>query len=184
MLRKLNLENYSAEKEVALYEANKARTLFIGHYKNVLIIIHPDWPFDFFGPKQSETEKKFIRLFPKSEITVLIINEQVGAFGYVIIQDGIKIKMKDGADGKIFNDFGPLLPEEVEIKRQIRNGEVLPEEEIAELQEDMSEKEVQKHVEFEAWWGTSELIAKRYFDGQTMNNMLSSDIKVTRFVKH
>ncbi|WP_426493198.1 hypothetical protein [Hymenobacter sp. 102] len=184
LLQELNIKEYSAEKEVMLYEANKPKTLFIGRYKNVLIIVHPSWPFDFFGPKQSETESKFIRLFPKAEMAVLISNEQVNAFGYALVRDGVKVRMKDGADGDIFNDFGALLPEEIEVKRRIQKGKILPQEEIAELREDMSEDEVQQYIEFEAWWGVPELIAKRYFDGQTMNHMLGSDTKITRFVKN
>ena len=183
LLQEMQLSDYVAEREVELYQANKPKTLFIGHYKDVLIIAHPDLPFVFFNKEQTEVERKFIRLFPKAEIAVLYINEQVGGFGYAIIRDGVRVRMKDGSDGDIFNDYGPLLPEELEMEKQIQNGEIIPEDEIAELREDMSDEEVKRYIEFEASWRTPELIAKRYFDGQTMNNMLGSDTKVTLFVK-
>jgi len=183
VLHALGLTDYVPEKDVMLYETNKAKTLFIGQYNDVLIITHPDLPFDFFAEKQSETERKLIQLFPTNEIAVLLENEQVGAFGYAIIEQGVKVRMKDGADGEFYNDYGSLLPEELIMQGEILRGEIMPEDEIEELREDMSEEEVTKHIEFEACWRTPGLIAKRYFDGQTLNNMLGSDTKVTRFIK-
>lgn len=80
-----------------------------------ILIVHPDLAFKFFGATQSEKEKRFIDLFPDSEIAALVDNESVGLFSYAIIVDGKKIRMKDGCYGEIYNDFGDLLPEEKDL---------------------------------------------------------------------
>lgn len=183
VIKGIGLTDYSTENEVLLYEANKPKTLYIGRYNDTLIVIHPDLPFHFFGKEQSQTERDFIKLFPDSEIVVLLENEQVGLFGYALIQKGVKVRMKDGADGEIFNDFGELLPEEKEMLQEIAEGKIFEEEELDEMREDMTEEEVQQAIAFEASWRTPGLLARRYFDGLTINNMIGTDTKITRFSK-
>ena len=112
ILTKLNLGRYKATEKVPLHYSNKPETLFTGFYNDSFIVVHPDLAFHFFGDTQTETEKLFIATFPESEIAALVENSTVGLYSYAVIDNGQKIRMKDGCDGEVYNDKGDLLPEE------------------------------------------------------------------------
>ncbi len=65
LLPKLGFADYEPLKEVDLLDTNKPETLYIGHYNNCLILAHPDLPFEFFGEEVTETEGRFVALFPE-----------------------------------------------------------------------------------------------------------------------
>jgi hypothetical protein len=177
LLLKLGLAEYEPAEEVDLHHTNKPKTLYVGHYHNSLIFAHPDLPFQFFKAESSETEKKFIACFPDTEIAALIENTTVGLFGFSIIEKGRKIRMKDGADNKYFNDFGELLPEEKESRQEI----LLDEEEIEGLREDgMEDDEIERHIQFQADWGVPNLISKRYL-GEYHGAIEASKVKMIKY---
>lgn len=175
ILSHLNLGQYKPVKEVPLHYSNKPETLFAGFYKDNLLLVHPDLPFDFFSETQTETEKLFIDTFPDSEIAVLIENSTSDLFGYVIIDRGKKVRMKDGADGEIFHDEGELLPEEKEIFSE----NIFDDDEMEEMREEgMSEEELDAMIKFEAYWRVPDRISKRYF-GEPVGQIDSGKILVT-----
>ncbi len=175
ILSHLNLGQYKPVKEVPLHYSNKPETLFAGFYNDNLLIVHPDLPFDFFSETQSETEKLFMDTFPDSEIAVLIENSTSNLFGYVIIERGKKLRMKDGSDGEIFHDEGELLPEEKEIFSE----KIFDDDEIEEMREEgMSEEELDAMIKFEACWRVPDRISKRYF-GESVAQIDSTKILLT-----
>ena len=179
ILIKLDLGQFKPLKEVPLDYSNKPETLFAGFFNENLLIVHPDLPFHFFGNTQSDTEKRFIETFPDSEIAALVENSTVGLFSYAIIDNGQKIRMKDGSDGEIYNDNGDLLPEE----KQILSGKIFEEEEIEELQEDgMSDEEIEAMINFEASWRVPNLLSKRYL-GETVGTIDTNKVKLTMYEK-
>jgi hypothetical protein len=177
ILSQLNLGNYKPVEEVPLHHSNKPKTLFAGFYNGNLLIVHPDLPFHFFRDELSETEKLFARTFPQSEIAVLIENASVGLFSFAVIQNGEKIRMKDGADGEYYHDFGDLLPEETDLLSK----QIFDEEEIAEMKEnEMSDEEIKNAIAFEASWRVPNLLSERYL-GEPASDINSEDVIITRF---
>ncbi len=177
ILIKLNLAKYKPIKEVSLDYSNKPKTLFTGFYNDSFIIVHPDLAFDFFGKNQTETEQLFIDTFPNSEIAILVENSTVGLYSYAIINKGQKIRMKDGADGEVFNDEGNLLPEEKEILSQ----KIFEDDEIEEMKEDgMTDEEITAMINHEASWRVPDLLTKRYF-GETVSSIDTNKIILTMY---
>lgn len=177
IMSKLNLQHYKPVKEVPLHYSNKPETLFAGFYNGNLLIVHPDLPFHFFGDTMSDTENLLVDMFPGSEIAALIENSTVGLFSYAIIDNGQKIRMKDGADGEIYHDTGGLLPEE----KEILSGEIFGEEEIEEMKNDgMSNEEVDAMIKFEASWRVPNLLTKRYL-GETAGSIDTNKVMITMY---
>ena len=115
ILPKLNLGQYKPLRDVTLSNTNKPTTLFAGIYNGNLLLVHQELVFKFFEPEQSDDERRFLEAFPESEIAVLISNESVNLFSFAILDHGVKIRMKDGCDGEIYNDVGAPIPEEQEV---------------------------------------------------------------------
>jgi hypothetical protein len=178
ILTKLSLSGYVADGETNFLATNKSDDLFIGNYKDKIIIANPDLTYPFFSKQPDDFEKKVVAAFPATEIAVLMENSTVGQFGYSIIENGQRIRIKDGCDGEIYNDIGELLPEE----QTILAGHIFDPEELDDMREDMNEEEVQSMVTFEASRRTPSEISKRYF-GDSIDNLDIDAIKLTRYRK-
>jgi hypothetical protein len=177
LLVSLGLGHYKPVEEVPLLDSNKPKTLFAGFYQGNLLLVHPDLASYFFGEEQSETERLFIQTFPDKEIAALIENSTVGLFGYAILENGRKVRMKDGSDGEIYHDMGELLPEE----QVILASEIFGEDELDEMREDgMSEEEVQAAVAFEASWRVPNLLSARYL-GEPVRSIDTEQVMLTRY---
>jgi hypothetical protein len=177
ILRKLNLERYKPIKEVPLHISNKPKTLFAGFYNDNFLLVHPDLAFHFFDKERTVTEKLFIDTFPDCEIAALIENSTVGLYSYAIIDNGEKIRMKDGCDGEVYNDMGDLLPEEEEIFSE----KIFGDEEIEEMREDgMSDEEIDAMIKHEGSWRVPNLLTKRYF-GETVGSIDTDKIMITMY---
>jgi hypothetical protein len=175
---RLGLQGYAVQGRVNLWETNKPETLFIGQYRDCILIVDPEMPFQFFLPEPSPAEQLFERTFPDSEIAVLIENGTVNLFGFAIIKKGKRVRMKDGCDGDIYHDIGKPLPEELEISNSI----IFPESELEEMREGSDEDEVARMIDFEASWRTTNALGKRYF-GVPLGSLDGNEIMLTRFVK-
>jgi hypothetical protein len=178
ILNKLGLPNYQPAGNANFLQTNKSDDLFIGTFKDKLVIVDPDLTYGFFAAEPSDIEKRFIAAFPFSEIAALAENSTVGEFGYSLINNGRRVRVKHGSDGEIYIDIGETLPEEQEIL----DGHIFNPEELDEMREDMNENEVQNMVIFEASWRTPAQISKRYF-GDIIDNLDADAIKLTRFRK-
>jgi hypothetical protein len=177
MLPKLGLGQYKPLRESSLSETNKPTTLFAGLYNGNLLLVHQELVFKFFGPEQSEEERRFIETFPQSEIAALISNESVNLFSFAIIDQGTKMRMKDGCDGEIYNDVGDPLPEEKEVFSE----EIFAEDELDEMRENgMAEEEIQATIQFEASNRVPDLLTKRYL-GENVLNMKTDKVKLTMY---
>ena len=177
ILIKLNLGQYKPVEEVPLHYSNKPKTLFTGFYNGSFLIVHPDLVFDFFSEIQTETEKLFIDTFPDCEIAALVENSSVGLYSYAIINNGKKIRMKDGCDGEVYNDEGDLLPEEKEILKE----KIFQDEEIEEMKENgMSDEEIDATIKHEASWRIPNRITKRYL-GEEVNLINTDKVLLTMY---
>ena len=177
-LTKLGLTGYQEVGKANFIQTNKSNDLFIGTYKDKLVIANPDLTYGFFAAEPSEIEKRFVEAFPTAEITALAENSTVGEFGFALIINGQRKRVKHGCDGDIYLDIGEMLPEEQEILA----GEIFEPEELEEMREDMDEDEVQNMIAFEASWRTPAQISKRYFSDR-IDNLDTDAIKLVRYKK-
>jgi hypothetical protein len=175
-LPKLGLNNYKAVSEVDLYATNKPKTLFVSNYKGYLIFVHPDLVFQFFKDEVTDTEKFFIDNFPNSVIGAIYSNETVGGFGFALIENGQRIRVKHGSDGEIYNDIGNILQEEEAILSQ----PIFEEEELEEMSEDMDEEELKNYIAFEASYRVPMELTKRFL-GERIDVLDGEAVKFTKF---
>jgi len=176
ILPALGLSDYQVIGEVDLNFTNKPKTLFITHFNDCLLLIHPSLVFDFFKETPSETEKSFIRCFPNSEIAAIYHNETVNGYGYTIINRGERQRVNFGSDGDVHLNFGNLLEEEISMS----NTYSIDEEELEELTEDMEEYEIQSFIQFLKDVGIPVLLTARYF-GVPVHQIDPSSLKFTQY---
>jgi hypothetical protein len=87
--------------------------VYIGTYKNHLIICNQELPIHFYEDDLSKVEISFINNFPNTEIATFILNSGVNLWGFSILKGYKKLRVKSGssADGTIV-DFGKEIEEE------------------------------------------------------------------------
>ena len=178
ILTTLGLSDYQAIGEVDLNFTNKPKTLFISHFNDCLLLIHPSLVFDFFKETPSETEKNFIRCFPDSEIAAIYHNETVNGYGYTIINQGERQRVNYGSDGDIYLNFGSLLEEEILMS----NSFSIDEEELEELTEEMDEEMVPPFIQFLKDVRIPVSLTARYF-GVPVYQIDPLSIKFTEYAK-
>ncbi len=98
--------------------------IYLCHHNNLLIITNVFMPFQFYTTNLSRLEKKLIKAFPTSEIGTFSLFSSINYFGFAIIQNKKKIRVKTGdaeSDGHL--DFGqPLEEEKYFFKNSILNN--------------------------------------------------------------
>jgi len=177
-LGKLGLGKYEEVGKVKLDETNKPTTLFTAHFSNSIIIVHPDLPFKLSEEKPSEEEKKFIDCFPNSTIASLIENSSVNMFGFTIIEKGKRVRMKDGSDGEIYNDYGEPLPEESESYKDFASR--MDDDEKEELIEDLGENGFEDYLKFQAAWSVPNMLSKRFL-GEYIGAIEGDKMEFTKY---
>lgn len=100
--------------EVAMNpEDNK---VFIGSYKDNLLICTQEIPMLFYEKVESQIEVILKNKFPQSEICTIALHSVVNFWGYSVIKNGQKIRARAGsADDGTFLEFGEPLEEEKEL---------------------------------------------------------------------
>jgi hypothetical protein len=87
--------------------------VYIGSYKDNLLICAPDIPMQFFEDFETPTEKILKEKFPNSEICSIILQSTVNLWGYSVTVNGQKIRARAGsADDGTFVELGEPLDEE------------------------------------------------------------------------
>ena len=178
VMAKLKLRGYVKNGRSNFAATNKSNDLFIGNYGNLLIIVDPDLPIALFEESPSAVEKLFTDVFPNAEIAALVENSTVDEFGYAILKNGRRIRVKHGCDGEIYTDIGDFLVEE----QLMLSCEIFSKEEIEEMSMDMDEEAVKNAIQFEASWRIPSELSKRYF-GCVIDNLPPDDIQLTHFIK-
>jgi hypothetical protein len=92
------------------------RKIYIGRYKDNLLICTSDIPVELIEKQDSAVEKSLIRLFPGSEICAIVLHSVVNLWGYAVIRNGRKIRARAGSsDDGTFVEMGEPLDEEKEL---------------------------------------------------------------------
>lgn len=97
--------------EVAINPGDKK--VYIGTYKENLLICAPELPMQFFEDSETETETILNRTFPTSEICSIVLHSAVNLWGYSVTKNGRKLRARAGsADDGTFVEIGEPLEEE------------------------------------------------------------------------
>ncbi|MBL7779895.1 MAG: hypothetical protein JNM22_01675 [Saprospiraceae bacterium] len=90
--------------------------VYIGTYKNNLLICTQGIPMQFFEEHETQTEKTLNQIFPNSEICSIVLHSTINLWGYSVIQNRQKIRARAGsADDGTFVEIGEPLEEEKEL---------------------------------------------------------------------
>lgn len=104
--------------EVAINPDNNK--VYIGSYKDNLLVCAPDIPMQFFEDDETITEKTLNRIFPNSEICSIVLHSAVNLWGYSVTKNGQKIRARAGSsDDGTFVEIGEPLDEEKRTFEQI-----------------------------------------------------------------
>ena len=93
--------------------------IYIGFIGTNLIISVNTLPFDSFQTELSKTETRLSALFPASEICSLVTIGSMNCFGFSVVKNGSKIRVKAGGlDKGTLIDYGEPLDEELTLLNQ------------------------------------------------------------------
>jgi hypothetical protein len=98
--------------------AQKSEGISIGIINDNIVIVSDELVFDFFEKDAKKAELEFVKLFSESKVTVLVANSTVNLYGFCLIENGKRIRVKSGADGEIYVDFGKPLSYELQLSAQ------------------------------------------------------------------
>jgi len=90
--------------------------VYIGTYKDNLLISAPDLPLTFFEDNLTVAEKVLTEYFPKSEVCSIVLHSSVNLWGYSVIKGGKKLRARAGSsDDGTFVELGEPLEQEKEL---------------------------------------------------------------------
>src|SRR6476661_7944577 len=92
LLSELGFTNLSKIKDRTVEEVINPdnKEVYIGTYKNNLIICTQDMPMSFFEGESGHAEKVLTDTFPDAEICSIVLHSVVNLWGYSIIKKGQK----------------------------------------------------------------------------------------------
>jgi hypothetical protein len=111
----LGLGDLKPQSQITLAQAQYCKSLVIGNYGDKIIIVSDKLVFQFYEEMPSPFEKRLCALFPDSEIAVLTLNSTVDLYGFSLIKDKHRVRVKSGTGEEKYLDTGTHLPEETEL---------------------------------------------------------------------
>jgi len=98
------------------------KDFYLGEYKGKTIICDFGLPFEFYSDEISEIESKLIDHFPNSTIIAITLMSTVNHYGFAIIENGEKKRVKVGDyENPVALEIGQITKEEIELQK---NSEV------------------------------------------------------------
>lgn len=182
LLSKLGLADYrESGKVVGLWDTYGPRTLYIAHYNNTLIFADMDLAFEFFRDAAGDVEKRFVACFPDCRIAALIQNESASMFGFCIIANGKRIRLKDSWEESHLQGFGEPLPEEEAEYQDFK--ERMDPDERQDIIEEAGEEGLDEYLRHTAAWGMPNVISKSFL-GEYMGAIDGTKVVFREFMNH
>ncbi len=103
-----------------------ANHISIGQQGDQIYIVSNNLASNFFHAQPSDFEERVRKNFPDAEVVVLELNDRVKLYGYAILKNGKRQRVKSGAENVVYIDEGKPLPEETAVvKETVFNKEEL-----------------------------------------------------------
>lgn len=155
LIKSLGFKDFEFIEKTNFSERPETGELYISKYNNHLLIANADLVWQFTKPETSKTETKFIEKFPNSDI--FSVNLGYGTY-YSLIENGKKIRLREVGDD-IYQDFGELIPEEINLKFD----DLFDEQELEFMKAELSEEEFEQQYQSNLAFHTVFEITKRFF---------------------
>ena len=149
-------------REISIHDAQYAEGTSIGKFGDRIFIAGQKLVLKFYDKSPSDFEKRICDSFPGSEIAVLTLNGTSNLYGYSLIKNRMRQRIKYGADLDVYIDYGQKLAEEVVIAKE----ELFDREELEEIMSDNSKEVVEKIIDQEISIRSTLRLSKRYFGKQ------------------
>jgi hypothetical protein len=118
LLQDLGFEKLTRIEDRALDEVFNPDNgeVYIGTYKDNLIICAPDLPYEFLEDQDTPAGQVLARTFPSSEICSVVLHSVVNLWGYAVSKGGKQLRARAGsAEDGTFIEKGEVLEEEKEL---------------------------------------------------------------------
>jgi len=180
---KIGFDELQPGKEISISEAQYENGISIGKYDDTIFIVSSELVFEFYNKKPSDLEQKLTKEFSNSEIAILTLNQTTDFYGYNIISNGKRERVRYGVDSEIEIDFGEKLPEELEIPKDPFFGFFLEElKQFKTTDKSFTDKQMKSEIEQEIGVRTFFKLTSRYFGKSIDENGTNyNKIKVTKF---
>lgn len=155
LIKSLGFKDFEFLGKADFSESPEPGELYVSKYNNHLLIANSDLIWQFTKPNTTKTERNFIEKFPSSEIFCL--NLGYGTY-YCLIENGVKIRVREVGD-EIYQDFGELVPEEINLKRE----DLFDEEQLRFMKEELSKDEFELEYQSNLAFETAFELTKRFF---------------------
>jgi len=156
---KIGFPNLKPLREVSMSKAQYISSICIGKYDDKIFIVSDDLVFKFYEKNISEFERKICDSFPNSEIAVLTLYGTVDLYGYCIINNGKRQRVKSGSDLELYIDEGDKLQEEIEISKE----KIFTDQELIEMRSEYLKEQFDMMIDQEISIRTTFRLTKRYF---------------------
>jgi hypothetical protein len=153
--QKIGLSHLKPIKEISMGEAQYINGISIGKFGDKIFIVSDDLVFKFYDPSPSEFEKRVCDSFPNSEIAALALYSTVDLYGYNIIKDGKRERVKSGSDLDLYVDIGDKIPEELSVSKE----KLFDDNELKGVKEDMAKRMRDQEISIR----TTFRLTRRYF---------------------
>jgi len=145
---------------IALYNTQfKSTGVYIGKFNDNIVIASPEYVTDFFIKKSSKFKAELIKMFPKNQITILLLSSATDLYGYCLMKNSVTQRIRCGADLETYINKGNLLPEE----NQLKDLYPFSEEETKEFHQKNSKAEIKRLEQNEIGVRVTKLLLLRYF---------------------
>lgn len=154
LIESLGFRDFEFVEKTDFTERPEEGELYVSKYKNHLLIANSDLVWQFTKPDITKVERNFIEKFPSSEIFSL--NLGYGTY-FCLIENGKKVRLREVGDD-IYQDFGELLPEEINTRPE----DLFDEEELKFMREELSDEEFKIQYQSNLAYETAFELTKRF----------------------
>ncbi|MDC7997702.1 hypothetical protein [Gilvibacter sediminis] len=155
-VRSLGFLNFDLTEKTEFIFGPKLGELFIGVYKDYLMIAHSTLSFEFEQESKTKTESKILSVFPDAEI----INLHIGhILSFCVFENGRKVRRKSVGD-EIFENTGELIEEELYWKNQ----QLINKEELDEITKQEYQIELENRLTYETCFELTKRVFGKRFD--------------------
>ena len=157
---RLQLPGYAPAGVATFVDAVRSGDLSVAWYQGSMVLLSQELAYDMLSPQPSALEGRLIALFPRAEIITVIGNSTSYYFGYAVIKEGKRLRLKEGGDGEVFRAIGAPIPEEDKTAAT----DLFSADELSDMHgRMMTQLEINRLTNFEAAWHVSGLLAAHAF---------------------